>query len=119
MLAFMLSTVAATVVPWIVFSEKDKSTPGGYTLGRVACFAWMMGTFVLAVVFGGIGMAISGDPAGIHVGWAFGLMYVATRRLRDMNASPWFALFGLLWPLAFFGHVVLCFIPGADRQREV
>lgn len=104
------------VIPWIVFSEKDKKSTSGYTLGRLSFFGWMIATFVFAVVGSVIASMIGeGNPNAAHIGWGLSLAFVATRRLRDFGASPWFALFGLLWPISIFGHIALCFIPGWRR----
>lgn len=116
MLAFLFSALAATLLPWVAFTEKDKRCPDGYTVGRLAYFGWILGTFALAAVFGGIGIAIAGGHAvWVNLGWGVSLAYMATRRLRDMGASPWFALLGLVWPASFVGHLALCFIPSRGR----
>ena len=118
MLSIILAAFAGTLIPWIVFSERDKKAGAKTgTLSRAAFTGWFFGTFGLAVIGGGVGSLIDGAGGGAAgVGWAIALIPLAWRRLRDAGAPPWLAFLGLLWPVAILGHLALMFVPG--RRQE-
>jgi hypothetical protein len=118
MLTIILAALAGTLIPWIVFSERDKKAGAKKgIISRGAFAGWFFGTFVLAVIGGGLGSLIDGAGGrAAGVGWAIALIPLAWRRLRDVGAPPWLALLGLLWPVAIFGHLALMFVPGRGHE---
>lgn len=117
MIVAIIALLLGVGLPWFVFSEKDERLGHKYLLGRGECVLWF--GLTLAIVMGTLflGIIVPGTPSPRPNSLALGisLAYVATRRLGDLNASSWWALFSLLWPLSWVGHVILMLLPGRKK----
>lgn len=122
MLTLILSTLVGVLIPWIVFSEKDKSAPDGtYTLGRLAFVGWFFGSFFITLLIVFVVASIenldtNSASSFSRSAWGLSLVYIVSRRLRDVGRSPWWSLLGLLFPLMLAGHILFMFVPGKRRE---
>lgn len=118
MIVAVIALLLGVGMPWFVLSEKDQRLGQKHLLGRGEFVLWFCLT--LAIVMGKLFLAllVPGIPSPRANALALGLSlaYVATRRLRDLNASPWWALLGLVWPFSLAGHLLLMLLPGRKKS---
>jgi len=115
MLTLIIPILVGTLIPWIVFSEKDKRTPDGYyTLNRLKFVGWFVGCFFLAAVGNAINSLILGKQIVTIAAFLISLAYISMRRLADIGWSKWWSLLGLFPPAT----IALMFIPGKAGAKE-
>lgn len=141
MLSLIIPLLVGPIVPWIVFSEKDKrlkkeaAQRGNsthltrYTLGRVAFTAWFVGMFFLVAIISGVCSAIEDLPPNgalmIQI-LLLSMIPVVMRRLQNIGWSAWWsmsmilALIPVVGGLTIWFVTALFFIPGKpDSQLPI